>query len=65
MQVKVLTPKQLAWLRLTLLGASLGIAVAQFTPAQAQTGSCCGDCGCDAGFNGCCVLPNGAVCLRA
>lgn len=32
--------------------------------AAGEAGDCKADCGCDAGFNGCCVLPNGAVCLR-
>lgn len=26
-------------------------------------GSCAADCGCGGGSDGCCVLPNGAVCL--
>jgi hypothetical protein len=28
-------------------------------------GSCQNDCGCDPGWNGCCLLPNGAVCHRS
>ncbi len=64
---KIFTPKQMAWLRLSLLTASIGIAASQITatPAQAAAGNCCDDCGCDSGFDGCCVLENGAVCLRS
>lgn len=29
------------------------------------SGDCTNDCGCNGGWNGCCVLPNGAICLRS
>lgn len=27
-------------------------------------GNCAADCGCTSGLSGCCLLPNGAECLR-
>ncbi len=69
MHIKGLSPKRLAWLRLGLLIVSIGVAAGSFAVAPAQAsnpaGDCTKDCGCNAGWNGCCVLPGGAVCLRS
>ena len=48
---------------LVALMAFLGAQLAQPTYAEVEPN--CNDCGCPAGFNGCCLLPNGSVCLKA
>jgi hypothetical protein len=57
--------KKLTLLRLSLLAAGLvaGAAAAKSTP-YASASSCVNDCGCTAGSKGCCILGNGAVCIR-
>jgi hypothetical protein len=61
--------KFVSFCRLLLLIAALVFTTMSFLPAaSAQVvpeGSCKDDCGCDPGWAGCCLLPNGAVCYRA
>lgn len=55
------------FLAAALLGGLLLIA-SSAVALRAQTeiedgGNCKNDCGCNGGNRGCCVLPNGAICL--
>jgi hypothetical protein len=58
-------------LRLSLLIAAVVLTGLPFLPTGSASanapggGSCANDCGCSAGLSGCCLLPNGAECLRA
>lgn len=55
--------------RLILLIAALIFTGINFIPtgtalANDPSGDCVADCNCTPGWDGCCLLPNGAVCHR-